>query len=64
MTQFGNRYENPDLNSWIPFSQTMFRKISGDASCFKRLSVSRATHLPATLAASGFRFWETPELLP
>src|SRR5258708_5780951 len=60
----GNGYENLTLNSWTPFSQTTLRKISGDASCFKTPSVSRATHLPASLAASGLLFCETPDPLP
>ena len=51
-----NAYENRSLNSRVPFSQTTLRKISGDASRFNRPRVSRATHLPASLAASGLLF--------
>ncbi len=56
LPQIVNGYENRSLNSSIPFSQTSLRKISGEASCFNRPRVSRATHLPASLAASGLLF--------
>jgi hypothetical protein len=40
--------------------QTIFGKTSAAVVRFKRLSVSRATHLPAIRAAAGLLDWLTP----
>jgi hypothetical protein len=32
--------------SFAPFSQTIFRNMTGDASCFRAPNVSLATHFP------------------
>src|SRR4051794_27641117 len=57
-------YENRGLNILTPFSQVTCRKISGDVSFFKRPRVSRATHLPASLLASGLLPCEMPAPFP
>src|SRR6266404_3076231 len=44
--------------------QTIFRKTSAALARFRRLSVSRATHLPAMRAAVGLLLWLTPPPCP
>ena len=47
-------------SSLCALPQTMFWKTSAAVVRFRRLSVSRATHLPAMRAAAGLLFWLTP----
>src|SRR5436190_2896844 len=45
-------------------SQTILRKMSGGAAFFNTVSVSRATHLPASRAAAGLFAWLVPAPWP
>src|SRR5260221_10268697 len=52
------------FSSRCAFSQTIFRKVSGDADFLSTPSVSRATHVPASRAAAGLLAWLTPAPWP
>src|SRR5215469_12925336 len=53
-----------NLNSFTPLDHVTERKMSGEVNSFNKASVSRATHLPFSLAASGLFPCEIPAPLP
>lgn len=60
----GEAFQNRSRKTLSPFSHVIWRKTSGEVKPFNRPRVSRATHLPANLLASGLLPCDTPPPFP